>query len=60
MDQAGVLQVTSVQPCGALGLTEERLLEKEGRDSRFQAVGFGHGFAVKSYQWFECGQHNLI
>lgn len=46
LDQAGVLKVTSVQPDGALGLSEERMLERE---SRFQAVGFGQWFAMKSY-----------
>ena len=47
--------MTSVQPDGALGLSEERLLKREGRDSRFQSGECGHQFAVK-IGGFECGQ----
>ena len=55
----GGLQVTSVGPAGALGLSEERLLKREGRDSRFQSGECRHRFAVK-ISGFECGQHYLI
>ena len=55
----GGLQVTSVGPAGALGLSEERLLKREGRDSRFQSGEYRHRFAVK-ISGFECGQHYLI
>ena len=55
----GGLQVTSVQPDGASGLSDERLLKREGRDSRFQSGECGHRFAVKTSD-FECGQHDLF
>ena len=55
----GGLQVTSVRPAGALGLSEEKLLKREGRDSRFQSGECGHRFAVK-ISGFECGQYYLI
>ena len=55
----GGLQVTSVGPAGALGLSEERLLKREGRDSRFQSGECRHRFAVK-ISGVECGQHYLI
>ena len=55
----GGLQVTSVGPAGALGLSEERLLKREGRDSRFQSGECRQRFAVK-ISGFECGQHYLI
>ena len=51
--------MTSVQPDGTLGLSEERLLKREGRDSRFQSGECGHQFAVK-IGGFECGQQCLF
>lgn len=51
--------MTSVQPDGALGLSEERLLKREGRDSGFQSGECGHRFAVKICG-FECGQQCLF
>lgn len=55
----GGLQVTSVQPGWSFGLSDERLLKREGRDSRFQSGECGHRFAVKTSD-FECGQHDFF
>lgn len=55
----GGLQVTSVQPDGASGLSDERLLKERERDSDSSLESVDIRFAVKTSD-FECGQHDFF